>query len=421
MTLEDKCNNELERMMYLMEYKTSVPKQNSGIEYHTVAADGNAYGIIKEGDTYYLKKTTADKELVKESYDYLNGFNYRNEYGYKSYDKATKHLELELMAINERYNKHEDVSVVDFNKGEKDLSILTEEARREMNRVNQIFENAEKIGMRNIGDPESKGKAEDPTKQGDPFEINTTAKLDKDLKVTGTVEKATPKESDCKDCDYEDAKSDIEGVNVAEQKPKGAKAVKMNENTINDEEDFDEDDFTEEDFVDDPNDVEQFNQVDLDGEIEEPIEYDFETEDPNDNVNNETDELVGFDSDEDGLNETIDRIASQVVESLKPVKECGKKKKSLDDVIYEMVCEEINRINDWGKHPRFQKPTFDIDNDEVEIVNRNGERSWDDTSVKTKEPYGKKIGKGDPYTKMVELLTDTVIKSLKESIRLKKK
>lgn len=465
-----KADKQLERMMYLMEFKNTTPnKKNSGIEYHTVAADGFAYGIIKEGDTYYIKKAKAENKLIKESYDYLKGYNYRNEFGYKSYDKATKHLELQLMAINERFNKHEDISVVDFKKGEKDMSVLTEEARKEINRVNQIFENSIKIGMNNTGDPESKGRATDPTKQGEPFEVEAKAELDKDPKATATVDGATPdytevkgvdadltsdkmKKCDCKDgkcshCDCEKADVKLDGECIANKEVKGGKCVKMNESFVDDNIEIEDNNLAPDtintDVVFDTEDGEQT----VDGTVLDAEESDDELvgfEDDNEEYNDYASELEQtlnelFDapmSDStdgsleentettqepqlDTLSEKFERMTNLVVEELCGKKET-KKKKTIEDVIKEMVNEEVQKLNDWGKHPRYQKPAFTTPENKEVIVNK-GDKDWDDNSAKTSEPYGKKIGSSAPFDKVVDLLTDAIVQQLKEGKVLKKK
>jgi CubicO group peptidase (beta-lactamase class C family) len=99
------------------------------------------------------------------------------------------------------------------------------------------------IGMNNTGDPESKGRATDPTKQGEPFEVEAKAELDKDLKATATVDGATPdytevkgvdadltsdkmKKCNCKDgkcshCDCEKAEVKLDGECIANKEVKG--------------------------------------------------------------------------------------------------------------------------------------------------------------------------------------------------------
>lgn len=249
-----KYDEQLKRMMHLMDYDNSLnesKKTNKGIEYHTTAADGKEYGIIKEGAYYYIKTSTPDKMNIVESYDYINGYNYRRETRYNSYNEATKQLEIRLMNINESYGKHEDVSVANLNKTKQALDILTEDARKDLDRMHMIFENSfiSKDNIGNHGNPESKGSATgaNTTKNNAPFEDKTEAKLDKDVKENGTVEGATSDHTKVNDADsklqhadkmekgkrgdedYKDTHDDLEGEGVADKKPSGAKAVKMNE------------------------------------------------------------------------------------------------------------------------------------------------------------------------------------------------
>ena len=44
-----------------------------------------------------------------------------------------------------------------------------------------------------------------------------------------------------------------------------------------------------------------------------------------------------------------------------------------------------------------------------------------DDSVKGNERYGKKIGNGAPFDQVVNMLTDSVMKMIKENLALKKK
>ena len=249
-----KYDEQLKRMMHLIDYDNTLnesKKTNNGIECHRTAADGKEYGIIKEGAYYYIKTTTPDKMNMVESYDYLNGFNRRNETRYNSYNSATKQLELHLMSINEAYNKHEDVTVANVNSSKEAFSILAEDARKELDRMHMIFENSfiSKDNIGNHGDPEKKGSSTgaNTTKNNAPFEEKAEAKLDKVVDKKGTVEGATSDYTKVGDADsklqhadkiekgksgdeeYKDAHDDLEGEGVADKKPSGAKAVKMNE------------------------------------------------------------------------------------------------------------------------------------------------------------------------------------------------
>ena len=257
-----KYDDQVNRMLALMEDSNKPKKVSSNLWYHANGADGKVYGIVKEGAKFYIKRTENGKENLVESYEYLNGFVNRREQEYKSYNDATKHLELKLMSPNEAYGKKGDVSTVDFKRNEKALSFLTEEARKELDRMNQIIENCEKIGPNNTCDPESKGKAtpENTTKNNDPFTDKVTPDMDyKGSK--GTVEesgdgsKVADVSSDLQsdkmktknsnlddkgnDKEYKKTEDDLEGESVAAQNPKDAKAViaKVNEGMFEGDED----------------------------------------------------------------------------------------------------------------------------------------------------------------------------------------
>lgn len=247
-----KYDEQLDRMNFLMEFKNEPKKVVSNIEYHANGADGKVYGILKEGTKYYIKTTEMGKENLAESYDYINGFVNRRENEYKSYNEATKQLELKLMSLNEAYGKKEDVSTVDFKRGEKVLATLTEEARKELDRMHQIMENCEKIGPNNVCDPESKGKAtaEQTEKNNDPFNDKVTADMDysgskgsvgtanegKDVKNVDSDLQSDKMKRDNSNLDksgndkeYKDAHDDLDGEGVADKRKSGGVTVNINE------------------------------------------------------------------------------------------------------------------------------------------------------------------------------------------------
>ena len=247
-----KYDEQVDRMLALMEDSNKPKKVSSSLWYHANGADGKVYGIVKEGTKFYIKRTENGKENIVESYDYLNGFVNRREQEYKSYNDATKHLELKLMSLNEAYGKHEDVSTVDFKRGEKALSFLTEEARKELDRMHQIIENCDKIGPNNTCDPESKGKAtpENTTKNNDPFTDKVTPDMDykgskgtvgestdgskvadvsSDLQSDKMKTKNSNLDDKGNDKEYKDAHDDLDGDGVADKKPSGGKVVRVNE------------------------------------------------------------------------------------------------------------------------------------------------------------------------------------------------
>ena len=308
-------DTELEKALRLMNWERKpVNESLSSVEYYKMGADGKIYGIVKEGTKYYIKTTTQGNEKIRESYEYIGGINNKSKNAFSDYNKATKHLELKLMSLNEAYGQHVSTETTDPYKNQKVFESLTEEARKEIDRVHQIYENSCHIGQCNVGDPESKGKStgEETTKNNEPFTEKANAELDKDPKFNGTVKNATnnkevkgveadlesdkmKKGNSGSDKDYKDAHDDLEGKGVADKKPAGGKTVKMNESCM---------EFAGEEPVDD---------LDADDFTEEPAEVDplanLETEPIDGAVEDTTvgDDLVGIDDNaDDNIDDSID-------------------------------------------------------------------------------------------------------------------
>lgn len=532
----NKYDEQLNRMLSLMEDKKApINKKSSSIEYHANGANGKVYGIIKEGTKYYIKETESGKENLSESYEYIGGFNNRRENEFKSYNEATKQLELKLMSLNEAAGKHEDVSTVDFNRSEKTFANLTEAARKELNRMQQIFENSCAIGKGCAcqEDPESKGKAtpEQAEKNNEPFEKKVTPEMDFKGKE-GTVKGATDENKEVasgveKDLqsdkmktansgaqkDYKDTHDDLDGEGVADKKPAGGKVVKVNETLDIDGFDDDEvepvgDELTDADFANfndepevndepelggignemggdetiepqfgaEPTTPEDDTLVGTGGEMDETDDLDVMLEELEANLSNATKSAItgpektldgpkpqgtnGIDGEtspewkrieeseggnvnnptkqgneetmksyqakgnlpqqswhhmgkEDTLKESIARIVENVYQKLnvKPVV-----KESLQDKISRMVKEELTKLDAWGKHPKFRKEPMTTPANK-EVMAGTADRDFNDDSAKGEQPYGQKIGKGTPFEKTVEMLTDQVLANIKESIK----
>ena len=286
-------DTELEKALRLMNWERQpVNESLSNVEFYKMGADGKIYGIVKEGTKYYIKTTTPGNEKLTESYEYIGGFNNKSKNAFTDYNKATKHLELKLMSLNEAYGTHVSTETADPYRSQKVFENLTDEARKELDRVHQIFENSCHIGQCNVGDPESKGKStgENTVKNNDPFTEKATASLDKDPKFNGTVKSATENkevsgvekdlESDKmksansgSEKDYKAAHDDLEGEGVADKTPKGGKAVKMNEGFEDAAVAEPMDDLSDSDFEEEPAEDPIGNLADepvADGSAEEP-------------------------------------------------------------------------------------------------------------------------------------------------------
>ena len=144
-------NETLERIKSLYNYGREINednnRQSTGIlEYHEKAADGKAYGIIRECNKYYIKTAPANKENIAEAYDYIGGFCNKKDYEYTSYANASKHFGLKMASINEACEGK--VIVENLNPFANNNQIMTEASqgmKDELARQRQIMYNAAMI------------------------------------------------------------------------------------------------------------------------------------------------------------------------------------------------------------------------------------------------------------------------------------
>ncbi len=138
-------NETLERMKALYTYGNEVNENKNvsthSLEYHTIGADGKAYGIIRENNKYYIKTAPKNKEMVAEAYDYIGGFNNKSDYEYKSYSNAFKHIALKMASINEACEANVNITTLDPFKKNEFLVEGTEAMKNEIARQRQIMYN----------------------------------------------------------------------------------------------------------------------------------------------------------------------------------------------------------------------------------------------------------------------------------------
>ena len=377
MASNSKFDTQLDRMRYLIGYdnKINESKKPSNLSYKTVGADDLVYGIIKEGNMYYIKTTEKGKEDLIESYNYINGYNYRNENGYKSYNEATKQLELKLMSLNEAYGKKSDVSTFDTNKNKKVFAELTESARNELDRLNQIIENSKDFKPKKVG-CESNCKSCKHEDKGEPFELEATPELDKDFTSHTTPVKA----------------NDFKTVKDVEKSLQSDKMKKIHESI----DDLGDDDLELSDddleLSDDDLDLGD-DEVELDGDVED-TDYELigDTEDDDDvEMDDLLNEFLDNDSDECELGKPCSTSKRAL----------GRRKQhqTLKEAIDRIVNEELTKQSEFGEHPNYRKPFMTL----------NG--------VKDNVPYGSKKGDSKPY----DLLVDEIFDTLKTKLVTSKK
>ena len=140
-----KNNDTLNRMKSLMNYGLKTEGKNapySAVEYQKVGADGNVYGIVREGTKYYIKSAGCKKNPLNEDFSYIGGFRNRKENEYSSFANAQKNFDLKMMAIKESVGKKNfNVESWDLDKKEKVVIEASEKMKKEILREQQIMKN----------------------------------------------------------------------------------------------------------------------------------------------------------------------------------------------------------------------------------------------------------------------------------------
>ena len=138
-------NEQLSRMKSLMNYglKTESKQAYSSVEYQKVGADGNVYGIVREGTKYYIKSAPNKQNLIKEDFSYIGGFRNRKENEYGSFANAQKQFDLKMMSLKEANNKADfNISSWNLDKKENVVVEASEKMQKEILRERQIMKNA---------------------------------------------------------------------------------------------------------------------------------------------------------------------------------------------------------------------------------------------------------------------------------------
>lgn len=196
-------NEQLNRMKAMMNYglTTESKKQYSSVEYSKVGADGKMYGIVREGTKYYIKISNDKKNVIKENFDYIGGFQNRRNNEYSSYANALKQFDLKMMSLKEAHANGKNIIIESWNPDrQENLAVeSTNKMRNEIMRQRQIMGNAALIHEGKDGCCDCKG--------GDPFcekpkfddvegDSNTEKNnVKKEFKVNGDSKQKTVEES----------------------------------------------------------------------------------------------------------------------------------------------------------------------------------------------------------------------------------
>jgi hypothetical protein len=141
-------NEQISRMKALMGYglQTESKAPYSSVENQKLGADGNVYGIVREGTKYYIKSAPNKSNLVKEDFNYIGGFRNRKDHEYSNFALAQKQFDLKMMSLKEAANKQDfNINSWDLDKKENVVLEATDKMKKEILRERQIMSNAMRI------------------------------------------------------------------------------------------------------------------------------------------------------------------------------------------------------------------------------------------------------------------------------------
>ena len=142
-------NEQISRMKSLMNYGLQTESKKvpySSVENQKLGADGNVYGIVREGTKYYIKSAPNKANLVKEDFNYIGGFRNRKDHEYSNFALAQKQFDLKMMSLKEAANKQDfNINSWDLDKKENVVLEATDKMKKEILRERQIMSNAMRI------------------------------------------------------------------------------------------------------------------------------------------------------------------------------------------------------------------------------------------------------------------------------------
>ena len=257
------ANKEIELMQRLINFghsdTVSTVSNKPILEYHMKGADGKTYGIIRECNKFYIKVAPPkDTEPLAEDYNYIGGVNNKKEYEYATYALASKQFDLKMMSLNEAYYPNKQAVCEEVMKStQSDWQVNeTKEMRAEIERFNQITRNVDALLNEEHSEksftmkhtlPEAPAKNPSDKQVNSPYTDTAVANGDKDFKkeLSDHEKAGKPYDKDGKATDadmqsdknekgekgevYTDKAKYVPDNSVADKRPSGAKAVKMNE------------------------------------------------------------------------------------------------------------------------------------------------------------------------------------------------
>lgn len=465
-------DSEIGKMQHLINYGMNENASKEGkpvVEYHTEGADGKTYGILRECNKFYIKVAPKkDTPILAEDYDYIGGYMNKKANEYTTYAVASKNFDLKMKQlaesvgskkiIEEQYSK---VKPAEWQINE------TKEMRAEIDRFKQIVENSQRIDENKSGEvyvglvgdkgekPDNGPKDDTYTekdgkkdKKGDnckggPFCEKAEADKKDGYDIAGSVAeskgrtvKLTEEQVLAWDRDNDNYMDKSHGTSVGSSSPfkdeVGEESNQAEADTDPIREDVamhnadnqntptpgtsdrgDDDPFTNkvnEGEEIDPDDVAGMGDDELDDEFEIEIDPDEDGEDVEGAELYDDEE--GFDDEEEGVPfpevasddeladldfDNWDKFDDDDDYNFDPFESRGRRGEALVEVV----------LDDFGKHPAYRKEPMTIPSHTM--ADKHG-KDWNDETAKLNEPFGRKIGKSDPFDEdLVDSITDAVV------------
>jgi len=417
---------ELKNMERLINYGMNESKKSTDdkgiIEYSQLGADGNTYGILREGTKYYVKVAPKkNTEILAEDYDYVGGFN--NRKSYDSYTKASQALNFQLMSVNEAAGSKKPVkSQYVINESAEWQNAQTKEARQELNRFYELCNNVDNLLNENVhyikessGDPftDSPSKKDGGGHKGNVGSQQKLGITDKTYVHGGKnvnpdsvyqkngVKGTSPSgkyEAACGDHDI-----DEDGGNPYQNKAKKG----MNESEVLA-------------WRDDR----AFVHKSSDSELDRSHGTEIGDTAPYDNKINEEENDWGSEGlpGKPGIGNPKDYKEPFTNNTKQPVSEEYVFEVEMDDFggadetvdvqqgsgMQEPVMEGTV-LDDFGKHPAYQKKVMSLPQN---ADSSKWGRDWNDDSTKGEKPYGIQIGSSAPFDDAVDAITNAIVSEL---------
>ena len=419
---------ELKNMERLINYgmnESKKPTDNKGIiEYSQLGADGNTYGILREGTKYYVKVAPKKAtEILAEDYDYVGGFN--NRKSYDSYTKASQALNLQLISVNEAVGSKKPVkSQYVINESAEWQNPQTKEARQELNRFYELCNNVDNLLNENVH------YVKENKEGGDPFTNNPSKKdggghnghVGSQQKL-GITDKTYVHGGKSVNPDTVYQKNGVKGTSPSGKYEAACGDHNVDEDGGNPYQDKAKKGMNESEVLAWRGDR-AFVHKSSDSELDRSHGTEIGDTAPYDNKINEEENDWGSEGlpGKPGIGNPKDYKEPFTSDTKQPVSEEYVFEVEMDDFggtdetvdvqqgsgMQEPVMEGTV-LDDFGKHPAYQKKVMSLPQN---ADSSKWGRDWNDDSTKGEKPYGVQIGSSAPFDDAVEAITNAIVSEL---------